>query len=156
MKLTKRSEETSVMDRPVRTFDRFFDDLWRDPFRLFRMPSLFELSERDLLPWHPLADVEETDDAFIVRLDLPGLRKKEIHVSLQDNMLTVRGERKHEGSEKRDDYRVRERFYGKFERTFSLPGTVDPNSVQAEFKDGVLTVHIKKHPESKAKEISIK
>ncbi len=155
MKLTKRSSETSVMDRPFRLFNRFFDDMWRDPFRLLRTPTWFDLGE-DLMPWRPMTDVEETDDAYLVRVDLPGLKKKDVHVTLQDNVLTISGERKRESSKKEDGYRMQERFHGKFERAFTLPGDVDASAINAEFKDGVLTVTLKKSEERKAKEIQIR
>lgn len=153
MALVRRQNDMAV-DRPWSAVDRFFDDMWQDPFRrFFRAPSLFELSDSELLHWHPTADIHETDNEFIVQMDLPGITKKDVKVSIDDNVLTIRGERNRETTE---DYRVQERYYGKFERSFVLPRNVDSNSVDAEFKDGVLTVHIQKQEASRAKQIKIR
>ncbi len=154
MAIVRRSEDRSILDRPWKQIDRFFDEIWRDPFRSFFRFPFFE-SDVELMQWSPMADIEETDDAFILRMDLPGMNKKDIHVSLDNNILTIRGERKREGVEKEENYRLMERYYGKFNRTFTLPASVDVNSVNAEFKDGVLVVTIKKKEEAKPKAIEI-
>ncbi|RMF66230.1 MAG: Hsp20/alpha crystallin family protein, partial [Calditrichaeota bacterium] len=122
---------------------------------LFRTPSFFELSDTEWMPWQPLGDFEETDDEFILRLDLPGMKKKDIHVSIQNNVLSVQGERKREEESKDKSYHVRQRMYGKFHRSFMLPSSVDENSIDAQYKDGVLTVTIKKKEDAKARQIEI-
>ncbi len=157
MALTKRSPETSAVDRQWNVMDRMFDEMWRAPFRsLLRAPFLGDMGDTNLFGWHLPADIEENSDRFVVRMDLPGVSKKDIHVSIDNNVLTIHGERKREGSDKDEDYRVQERFYGKFERSFMLPKTVDSDSVQAEFKDGVLTINITKHEQSRTREIEIR
>jgi HSP20 family protein len=156
MEIIKRSEGRSTMDRPWANIDRFFDDMWRNAVsRVFKAPFFYEMSDSELLPWHPLADIEETEDAYVLRMDLPGINKNDIHLSIEKNVLTIRGERKHEGSEKNENYHAMERFYGKFQRSFVLPSSVDDNSVNAEYKDGVLTVTLKKKEEAKPKAIEI-
>lgn len=154
MALVKRSDR-SLLDRPWRGIDRFFDELWQEPIGRFFGTPWFD-SDTELMRWHPTTDIEETNDSFIVRLDLPGMNKKDIHVSLDNNVLTIWGERKREDGAREENYRVMERYYGKFRRTFALPSTVDANSVNAEFKDGVLVVDIKKKEEAKPKEIAIR
>ncbi len=153
MELVKRSEVSSPVERAWSAFDRFFDEMWRSPIsRFFRAPSLFELTDTEYFHWHPYADIEETDDGYIVRMDLAGVNKNDIHVSLENNVLTVRGERKREEGQERT-FHFNERFYGKFYRSFVLPSTVDPDSVAAEYKDGVLTINIRKKEEARPKAI---
>ncbi|MFQ5709899.1 MAG: Hsp20/alpha crystallin family protein [bacterium] len=155
MELVKRSETGSTIDRPWSRLDRFIDEMWRSPFSaFFRAPSLFEMGDTEYLHWHPYADIEETDDDYVLRMDLAGISKKDINISLENNVLTVRGERKRDEADKRTVH-VNERFFGKFYRSFVLPSTVDPDSVNAEYKDGVLTVTIKKREEAKPKAIEI-
>ena len=103
----------------------------------------------------PPADIVEGKDQFTINLEVPGLRKEDIKVTLQDNVLTVSGEKKKESEEKNKIYRRVERSYGTFVRTFEMPSTVDPNKINAEFKDGILTVTLAKIEESKPKEIQV-
>lgn len=152
--LIKRTEDLAAVDRRWSNFDRMFDELWRMPIsRLFRIPSL-EMADAEWLHWHPAADIEETDDAYILRMDLPGVNKKDVSVTIQNNVLSVRGERKRDEADK--TYHVTERFTGNFYRSFVLPSTVDENSIVAEYKDGVLTATIRKKEEAKPKAIEIR
>ena len=105
--------------------------------------------------WAPPVDLYETDDAFMVKAELPGLSKDDIQVEVHDRTLTLRGERKHEAEVKEERYHRRERAYGSFQRSFWLPTTVDANQVKASFKDGVLELRIPKHETAKPKRISI-
>ncbi len=153
--LIKRTQDLATVDSSWANFDRMFDELWRMPVsRLLRAPSLFETTDLEWLHWHPEADIEETDDAYILRVDLPGMNKKDVNVTIQNNVLTIRGERKRDEEDKR--YHVAERFTGKFYRSFVLPTSVDENSIVAEYKDGVLTATIKKKEEAKPKAIEIR
>jgi len=106
--------------------------------------------------WLPAVDMMERKDEIVVRADLPGLQEKDIEVSVQDGMLTLRGERKEEREEKDEDYYCCERVAGKFFRTLALPAGVDAEHVKATFKNGVLEVHIPRTKEAKAKRIEIK
>ena len=105
--------------------------------------------------WAPPVDLYETDDAFMVKAELPGLTKDDIHVEVHDRTLMLRGERKHEAEVKEERFHRRERAYGSFQRSFWLPTTVDANQVKASFKDGVLELRIPKHETAKPKRISI-
>ncbi|NIR49249.1 Hsp20/alpha crystallin family protein [candidate division KSB1 bacterium] len=155
MAIVKRLEDRPTVDRPWNAMERFFDEMWRTPFsRFLRTPSLFD-TDTEWFGWHPMADIEETDDSYLIRMDLPGMKKKDIHVSIDNNVLTIEGERKRDEKSKDENYRIMERFYGKFNRSFTLPSSVDVKSVDAEFKDGVLVVNLKKKEESKPKAIEI-
>jgi HSP20 family protein len=105
--------------------------------------------------WAPPVDLYETDDAFMVKAELPGLTKDDIHIEVHERTLTLRGERKHEAEVKEERFHRRERAYGSFQRSFWLPTTVDANQVKASFKDGVLELRLPKHETAKAKRIAI-
>jgi HSP20 family protein len=106
--------------------------------------------------WFPPMDVVEKDDQVVVKMDLPGLTKQDVEVSLVNNVLTVRGERKQEEEKKDDNFYTCERVYGRFERTIELPVSVDPDKVEATFKNGVLEIRLPKTAESRTRQISIK
>ena len=132
--------------------DRLFDEQVLRPFRMFE-DMAEALSERG---WAPAVDIRETEDAYEVIADLPGFDKKNVDITLENNVLTLRGERKWEGEETEQSYRRIERAYGEFTRSFSLPTQVDSEKVDASFKDGVLTVHIPKSAESRPRRITVK
>ena len=104
----------------------------------------------------PAIDVIEEKENFLVRADLPGLSKEDVTVSLQDNYLTIRGEKKHETETKEANYYHRERVSGTFLRTVGLPTTVDAKKIEASFKDGVLQVRLPKSEAAKPKQIEVK
>ena len=106
--------------------------------------------------WAPAVDMVEREDELVLRADLPGLEEKDIEVTVQDGGLTIRGERKEETEEKKENYYFSERTYGLFSRTVPLPAGVDPDKVKATFKKGVLEVHLPKAKEAKGKKIEIK
>ena len=103
----------------------------------------------------PALDVVEEKDNFLVRVDLPGLTKADVSVTIQDNFLTVKGERKHEVEKKEANYYHHERIHGQFIRTIELPARVAAGQVLANFKDGVLQITLPKSEEAKPKEISV-
>jgi HSP20 family protein len=105
--------------------------------------------------WRPLANITETDREYLVKAELPEVRKEDIDVSVSDGVLTLRGERKYEKKEGEGDDLLVESFYGTFSRSFSLPENVDTTKIAAECKDGVLRVHIPKTAERKSKPVSI-
>ena len=105
--------------------------------------------------WLPAVDIVETENDIVLRADLPGVDPKEVEIQVQNGMLTLKGERKFESDVKEDDYRRVERLYGSFLRSFALPQTVDPNSVAAEYRNGVLEVKLPKRPEAKPKQIKV-
>lgn len=108
--------------------------------------------------WYPAVNVEETSEDLVLTAEIPGLTEKEIDIELDNNILTISGE-KHEVREEGDDSRrfhVRERRYGTFRRSFTLPRTVNVKAIEAVFDKGVLTVHMPKSAEAKTKKIPVK
>src|ERR1700685_4451730 len=105
--------------------------------------------------WAPALDVQESKDNYIFRAELPGLKREEIDVSLQDDTLVISGERKVEKVEEGVEVHQQERYYGKFQRTLTLPEPVAADKVKAEYKDGVLTVTLPKTEAAKPKKIDV-
>jgi HSP20 family protein len=106
--------------------------------------------------WSPALDAHEDKDKYVVSLDVPGLKKEDINVSVHDGVLTVSGERRSEKDVKEGTVHRTERFYGKFSRSVSLPAEVRADKVSAVYKEGVLTVEIPKAEEAKPKTIEVK
>jgi HSP20 family protein len=111
--------------------------------------------ETRFIRWAPRVDIVEEEKNFEVTADLAGLKKEDIKVEVRDNVLTVRGEKKIEDEKKERNYRIAERRYGEFVRTFTLPENVNRDGIEAEFKDGVLRLTIPKTEEPKPKEIEV-
>ena len=109
----------------------------------------------ELASWAPLVDIYETENEIVVKADLPDLQDKDIDVRVENNMLTIRGERKFEKDVSEDNYLRVERSYGSFMRSFSLPNTVSTENIRAEYRNGVLNLHMAKREESKPKQIKI-
>jgi HSP20 family protein len=105
--------------------------------------------------WAPPVDIYETDDAFMLKAELPGFTRDDVSIEVQENRLIIRGERKHETEAKEEQYHRRERAYGRFERAFWLPATVDTEQIRASFKDGVLELRLPKSEKAKPKQIPI-
>jgi HSP20 family protein len=105
--------------------------------------------------WAPPVDIYETEDAFMLKAELPGFSKDDVQIELHDNRLTLRGERKRETEAKEEQYHRMERVYGRFERTFWLPTTIDAEKIQATFKHGVLELRLPKSEAAKPKRIAI-
>jgi HSP20 family protein len=127
--------------------DRVFDDF----FGL--MPARREGSAS---MWSPSVDISETADSFIVRAELPGMKKDDIELEVENNVLAIRGERKFEKTDEGENYHFMERSYGSFYRSFTLPKNVDSETIGAEYKDGMLIVTIPKKEEVKPKKVEIK
>jgi HSP20 family protein len=111
--------------------------------------------ESDLATWAPAVDIYETEQELVVKADLPGLEEKDIDLRVENNMLTIRGERKFNQDVSQDNYLRIERAYGTFTRSFSLPNTINPEGIRAEYQHGTLVVHMAKREESKPKQIKI-
>jgi HSP20 family protein len=109
------------------------------------------------LEWSPSSDISETDKEYVIRAELPAVKKEDVQVTFEDGMITIKGERKQQKEDKNEKYHRIESFYGTFERTFSLPDNVDSDGIRCESKDGILTVHIPKtqNVKQKAKQISV-
>ncbi|MBU1086803.1 MAG: Hsp20/alpha crystallin family protein [Candidatus Omnitrophica bacterium] len=105
--------------------------------------------------WSPTIDIHESKDSFLVKADLPGLAKDEIEISVQDNNLIIKGEKKKEHEVKEENYYKTERFYGSFYRTIQLPALVDDAKVEAQYKDGVLSLTLPKREDAKPKQIKV-
>ena len=113
------------------------------------------LFESPLTAWSPALDVREDKDSFIIRAELPGLKREDIEVSLQDGALVISGERKFEKAEEGVEVHRQERYYGKFQRALTLPEPVAADKVKADYRDGVLTVTLPKTEEAKPKKIDV-
>lgn len=131
--------------------------LGRDPFVQFmdnfiQGEASQEVSNRS---WSPAVDIRETEEAFLVHAELPGLSKDDVEITLENNILKLTGERRFEKDVEEKEYHRIERAYGAFTRAFSLPSRVDSNGVAASFADGVLTITVPKVEEAKPRRISI-
>jgi HSP20 family protein len=141
-------------------FDRFdpFEELGTLRDRMDRIMSRISgETDQELFPskWAPTADVVETKDAIIVKAELPGLEEKDIAVEIENNVLTLRGERKLEKETEEKGYRRIERSYGSFSRSFTLPANVDPAKIAAFFNNGLLEVSIPKKEAAKPRAINV-
>jgi HSP20 family protein len=106
--------------------------------------------------WTPACDIFEDEEGVALRFDLAGVEPKDVDIRFENGVLTLRGERKLEKEDQRDNYHRVELAYGTFTRSFSLPGTIDAEKIRAESKNGVLTVHLPKKPEAKPRAIQVK
>lgn len=106
--------------------------------------------------WMPLCDIYETDTAIVLKMELPEMRKEDLHVTLENNVLTLRGERKFDETINRQNYHRIERKYGEFIRIFALPKFVESTRTTAEFKEGVLTVTLPKNATTIPRQIEVK
>jgi HSP20 family protein len=132
----------SIQDEMNKLFDDFLD----------RPLMRTEWSEG---VWNPSVDISETKDNVIIKAEIPGLSKEDVKISMQDNMLTLTGEKKQEKEEKEANYHRVERSYGAFSRSFALPTSVKSDKIKATYKDGVLFITLPKTEEVKPKEIPI-
>jgi HSP20 family protein len=105
--------------------------------------------------WAPLVDIYEREGNIVLKAELPGVDPKDVDIRVENNVLTLRGERKFDDEVKRDNYHRVERAYGAFSRSFTLPNVVDTGDIKAEYRDGVLSVTLPKRAEAKPRQISI-
>ncbi len=123
----------------------------------FRRTSLITDSEDiTLAEWAPLVDIVEDPKEYLIKVELPEVHKDDVQVSVEGGTLTISGERKAEKEEKGRRFHRVERSYGRFERSFSIPDDAEANDVKAEFKDGVLRVHLAKSEKARPKQIEVK
>ncbi len=123
--------------------DRLFDEIVNRPTLRFATSG-------------PAADLYETDDGFTLKMNLPGYDLADIDVNLEQGVLLVSGSRKGEMDEEKGTYHVRERSWGQFNRSFTVPHKIDPKAVQAEFANGVLIVNLPQAAEARARRIEVK
>ncbi len=124
-------------------FDSFFNDA--------NLPRLFNEKET----WVPKIDVSETEKEIVVKAEVPGINKEDIDVTLTDGLLTLRGERKMENEDKKENFHLIERRFGSFSRTLRIPADVDATNIDASYKDGVLTVTVPKPETAQPRKIEI-
>ncbi len=137
---------------PFADMDMFFN---RMPSSFANLPRM--ALEGRKLDWAPSADISETDQEYLIRAELPAVKKEDVQVTFDDGMITIKGERKQQKEDKNEKYHRTESFYGSFERRFSLPDHENSDAIRCESKDGILTVHIPKleTPKSKPKQITV-
>src|ERR1700722_18843196 len=123
--------------------------------RLFNAGLSNQGDESALTTWAPSVDIYETPNDLVVKADLPDVNEKDIDIRVENNLLTIRGERKFEKSVSEENYLRVERTYGAFSRSFSLPNTVNAEAIGAEYKNGVLTVNLPKREESKPRQVKV-
>jgi HSP20 family protein len=144
---------------PFREMDDFSERLSRALTAGFLTPPRTKgMTEEELVltDWAPLVDVEETEKEYLIKAELPEVRKEDVKVTIEDGVLSIAGERKHEKEEKTYKVHRIERSFGKFVRRFTVPPEAENAKVTAEFKDGVLHVHVPKTAVAKPKAIEIK
>ena len=145
---SRRFRELMGFD-PFRKFQEgFFEGF--DPFRAFGGENW------SLATWAPACDIYENNNEIVVKVELPEVKMEDVRVSIENNILMIYGERKFSEETKKENYHRVERNYGEFTRSFMLPGFVDMNKVNAEFKDGILRVMLAKREEARPKQVEVK
>lgn len=135
---------------PFREMEDFFNQFHR---AFGSLPALSGTSGNGNL-WAPVVDITETPKEYLVRAELPGLKKEEVSITVDEGVLTLSGERRIEES---DEKRHRsERYYGQFQRSFALPSDVSADKIDADYKDGVLCIHLPRTEQKKSKAIEVK
>lgn len=126
--------------------------------RMFARPAVRTNGKETLTvaDWVPTVDISETDGEYVIKAELPEVKKDDVKVTLEDGVLTIQGQRRQEKEEKTTKYHRIERSYGTFVRSFSLPDQVNESGVQADFKDGMLNLHIPKSEKAKPRAIEVK
>jgi HSP20 family protein len=134
------------------------EDMEKRLSSLFRQPSRTdgEKEAMTMAEWSPLVDISEDEKEYLVKAELPEVKKEDVKLTVQDNVLSISGERKSEKEEKGKRYHRVERAYGSFLRSFTLPDDADGTKVVAEYKDGLLMVHVPKSEKAKPKSIEVK
>ncbi|MDX1624568.1 MAG: Hsp20/alpha crystallin family protein [Gemmatimonadota bacterium] len=143
--LTRYRPFNDVLSLP-RELDRWMDEA---------MGSMQWERGENIRQWFPVTDISETEDHLMLRLEVPGLSHEDLKISVENNTLTVRGEKTQETSREDETFYRTERSYGSFERSFSLPNQFDHEDVHANLENGVLIVRVPRREEAKAREIEI-
>lgn len=153
MSLVRRNTANDLMTFPsgILSMQREINNLFDTFFR-----GSVEDSGLVTTAWNPAVDITEHDSTFVVKVELPGVSRDDVRITIQDNMLTIRGEKKQEKEIKGTNAHRTERSYGAFQRTFSLPSSVKADAIEARYADGVLTITLPKAEEAKRKEIEVK
>jgi HSP20 family protein len=137
---------------------RELEDMSERLNRVFTRPALRTGGKETLIvaDWIPTVDISETDGEYLIKAELPEVKKEDVKVAVENGVLTLQGERRQEKEEKGKKYHRVERSYGSFVRSFTLPESVDESGVNAEYKDGVLNLHLPKTEKVKQKTIDVK
>lgn len=148
MRIIPTIQRGEPQNRDFAPLSRLFEDFMTEwPFRASA------LARRE--SWRPAVNIVEKDGNLLLEAEIPGVSEKDIDLKLEGNVLTLKGERKLENEEDRNNYHRIESFYGSFTRSFTLPETVDYEEIKAEYKNGVLTVTIPQKPEVKPRAIPV-
>jgi len=123
---------------------------------MMRSAKRFGLEGGLTVDWSPSADISETDKEYLIRAELPAVKKEDVKVTIDEGMITISGERKQQKEDKTEKYHRIETFQGSFSRSFSLPADVDAGAIRCESRDGVLTVHLPKKEQRKSAPVEIK
>jgi HSP20 family protein len=137
--------------REMETFQNPFGNFFNEPFFVKSWLN----DEAGMGRWEPAVDIYDDKDKIVIKAELPGVDKKDIKVDLKEHVLTLKGERSYENEEKEDNYYHKERAFGKFQRAFRLPVNLNPEKINADFKDGVLKIEIPKPEEEEPKKITV-
>ena len=155
--------KTGTQIAPARTFRAFSTNPFRELFELQRgINQLFDESfgapreDVALKAWSPSVDVYEDSDSFLIKVELPEVNREDVKVNLNENTLSISGERRVENEDKRENYHRVERSYGQFYRSFTLPPNVNASAINAQFKDGMLRLSLPKREEAKPRQIDVK
>lgn len=137
---------------------RELEDMSERLNRVFSRPALRNNGKESMTvaDWMPTVDISETDGEYLIKAELPEVKKEDVKVTVENGVLTLQGERRQEREEKGKKYHRVERSYGSFVRSFTLPESVDEGGVKAEYKDGVLNLHLPKSEKVKPKAIDVK
>ncbi len=147
--LTRYQPETrSQVSNLRKEMDRIFNELIPFSWRM-------EESDPEMGSWRPTIDMMETDNEYLIEVDLPGLSKDDIQINYHDNMLTIEGERQKEDKEERSGYLRSERYFGSFRRSIMLPASIVEDKIKATCENGELKIHIPKAEKSKRKSVTI-
>jgi len=137
--------------REMEEMERYFEDIFGRPL----LPAVWRRIPAVEMGWAPAIEVFEKKDRFVVKAEIPGMKEEDIDVSVEGDILTIKGERKAESEVKEEDYYLCERSYGSFSRSVALPSSVDAKKIEANYEDGVLEVSLPKAPEVKAKKVAV-
>ena len=145
---------------PTRDLATFPSDIFNMQREMNKMFDSFSRGvDEPTLPngnWMPAVDVAEEDNEYVVKIELPGVNKEDVKITLESNILTIRGEKKAEKETNEKNYHRMERSYGSFLRSFTLPTTVKNDKIDAEYRDGILSITLPKAEEAKPKHIEVK
>lgn len=143
--------------REVTSLQEHVNQIFRDVFSDDVFPRMDSLEQSLLAPVSlaPKTDIYEQDDKVLLEMEAPGIREEDINLTVEGNSLTISGERKQNDERKRGRYQRVERHYGSFSRTFTLPATVDTNSIQAGYQHGVLHVSMSKKADARPRQIQV-